>query len=73
MASPAPTITLFCWILGLSKHAFSIDILNSQTVDHLKNTIVRVKKFVDVDEAELELWKVSAFLNLCQIMFTDFP
>ena len=63
MASPARTITLFCWIIGVSNHSFSIDIQNSQTVSHLKFEIVRAtpSAFVNIEAAELELWKVSAF------------
>jgi hypothetical protein len=38
-AEPAPTITLFCWILNESDSLF--DIKDSKMVDHLKDAIVK--------------------------------
>jgi hypothetical protein len=72
-AEPPPTtITLFCWILGVSDSPFSIDIEDSKTVDHLKKAIVKEKPvtFANVEADQLKLWKVSGFSPLRLIMLT---
>jgi Crinkler effector protein N-terminal domain len=56
-------ITLFCWILGVSKTGFSVDIEDNKTVDHLRRVIAeKSSKPLNVDE--LDLWKVSSFLQV---------
>jgi hypothetical protein len=57
--NPPRTITLFCWILDVSKRSFSVPIEDSRTVDELKTAIVTKKPsaFVNVELDELTLWK----------------
>jgi hypothetical protein len=60
---PPRSLTLFCWILGVSNHPFSVDIEDTRTVDHLKEAIVKKKPtaFANVDPDQLTLWKVRGF------------
>jgi hypothetical protein len=62
------TITLFCWILGVSDSPFSVDIEDSRTVDHLKKAIVKenldILTNVVAHWHRLILWKVSGFSPL---------
>jgi hypothetical protein len=58
--NPPRPLTLFCWILGVSDHPFSVDIEDTRTVDHLKKAILKEKPtaFANVDPDQLTLWKV---------------
>jgi hypothetical protein len=76
MSDPSPpdfiSITLFCWVLGLSNRAFSIDIKNTQTVDHLKDAIVKKKSiaFEHVDADQLDLWMVRS-IDVMSVLSTE--
>jgi hypothetical protein len=55
-------ISLGCWILGLNNvNAFTVEILDSITVDNLKRVIKDQNEntLKGVDAHELEIWKVS--------------
>jgi hypothetical protein len=60
---PPRSLTLFCWILGVSDHPFPVDIEDTRTVGHLKEAIVKKKPtaFANVDPDQLTLWKVRGF------------
>jgi hypothetical protein len=60
---PPRPLTLFCWILGVSDHPFSVDIEDTRTVDHLKKAILKEKPaaFANVDPDQLTVWKVRGF------------
>lgn len=62
----AAEITLNCWICGLDDaNAFSVDILPSKTVDHLKKAIKEVKR-PELDHLatdKLDIWKVSDLMQ----------
>jgi hypothetical protein len=66
--NPARTITLFCWILDASNRPFSISIEESQTVEHLKNVILEMKRHRlpnhVVDSEDLVVWRVCGFSPL---------
>ncbi|KAF9112859.1 hypothetical protein BGX30_007159, partial [Mortierella sp. GBA39] len=55
-------LTLFCLVDGeATSNAFSIEIEQTKTVDHLKD-LIKVKKtidFNDIDADQLTLWRVS--------------
>ncbi|KAF8721931.1 hypothetical protein AX14_010103 [Amanita brunnescens Koide BX004] len=55
--SKAYDLTLFCWILNVSKNPFAIDIGQSMTVDHLKTAIKKKKErtFEVIESDALEL------------------
>ena len=58
----AVKISLNCWILGLDKaNCFSVDILLSKTVNHLKKAIKKEKEnaFNHIDTNQFEIWKVG--------------
>jgi hypothetical protein len=61
--NPSCSLTLFCWILGVSDHPFPVDIEDSRTVGHLKEAIVKKKPaaFANVDPDQLTLWQVHGF------------
>ena len=65
MAHPTRPLTLFCCILDMSSRAFPVDILDSKTVGHLKEEIVKKNSnaLANVDAGQLELWKVCDFLH----------
>ena len=55
-------ISLGCRIIGLNNvNAFSIDIMSSKTVHHLKSAIKEYNgnKLENIDADQLEIWKVS--------------
>jgi hypothetical protein len=57
----ARKIKLFCWILDESDFSFSIHIEDNQTVDDLKDAIVKKKPITlaNVEGDKLRLYKVS--------------
>jgi len=58
----AAQFSLNCWTLGLNKTSrFSVEILLSGIVDHLKDAIKKKKKnaFNHIDADQLEVWKVG--------------
>jgi hypothetical protein len=59
------SIKLFCWILDVSDQSFSISIDDSQTVDDLKEAIIKTKSttFANIEADPLELRKVSSIFN----------
>ena len=65
---PVLEVKIFCWVLDLSKSAFSVTIEDNLTVDDLK-TAIRNKKqaLAEVDADDLTLWKVicSPFSLIC--------
>jgi hypothetical protein len=64
-AVPQPrfTITIFCWILKVSKSEFLVDIEYTPSVGHLKGAIVKASPntFPGVDAHQLTVWKVGSF------------
>ena len=56
------SIKLFCWILDVSESSFSISIDETQTVDDLKDAILKKKStmFANIEADQLTLWKVSS-------------
>jgi len=71
---PSRTITLFCWILDVSTCSFSITIDDAQTVDDLKEAILKKKSktLANIEADQLTLWKVSPFIFV-QIILISHP
>ena len=51
-----------CWILNKSNTPFSVKVEKSDTVDELKEVIMKEKEYtlVGIDADSLDIWKVSA-------------
>jgi len=59
----AAKLTLNCWILGLNNaDAFSVDILRSRTVSHLKKEIkeAMAPDLNHISAPSLGIWKVNS-------------
>jgi hypothetical protein len=56
------SISLFCWILDVSRSPFPVDIDDSKTVGHLKKAIVKENSdtFAHIEADQFILWKVSS-------------
>ena len=69
---PPRVLKLFCWILDVSDSSFSVSIDETQTVDDLKEAILKKKSatFANIDADQLTLWKVSPFIFVQTILIT---
>jgi hypothetical protein len=59
-------ILLHCWILDISDTPFPVNVQDSSTVGHLKESIMKgdPTMFTNVDSGEVVLWKVRVFYIL---------
>ena len=61
---------LFCWIIDKSKEPFPVNVENDDTVDDLKEVIMKKKPhaLAGLDADLLSLWKVGDFFNIVYFM-----
>jgi hypothetical protein len=52
------TISLLCWILGVSHDSLGVDIKENLQVSHLKEEILKKRPFPNVHPDQLQLWRV---------------
>jgi hypothetical protein len=58
------TISLLCWILGVSHDSFEVNIDDNLRVINLKEAILKKKPVDNVYIDQIKLWRVSGFFLL---------